>query len=83
LLMAEPELQPKTLFEHLQRKYPGRFGMDRCGLCGAGSSTGGQREGHLARCSSHKNTGLVSCVNQTSHIAGSWASLSMGRHFHI
>jgi len=25
LLTAEPELQPKTLFEHLQRRYPGRF----------------------------------------------------------
>ncbi|HEX8712845.1 MAG TPA: IS21 family transposase [Terracidiphilus sp.] len=25
LLTAEPKLQPKTLFEHLQRKYPGRF----------------------------------------------------------
>lgn len=25
LLTAEPELQPKTLFEHLQRTYPGRF----------------------------------------------------------
>ena len=25
LLLAEPELQPKTLFEHLQRMYPGRF----------------------------------------------------------
>jgi hypothetical protein len=25
LLTVEPELQPKTLFEHLQRTYPGRF----------------------------------------------------------
>jgi len=25
LLTAEPELQPKTLFEHLQRTYPARF----------------------------------------------------------
>ena len=25
LLAAEPDLQAKTLFEHLQRKYPGRF----------------------------------------------------------
>ena len=25
LLTTEPELQPKTLFEHLQRTYPGRF----------------------------------------------------------
>jgi hypothetical protein len=25
LLTIEPELQPKTLFEHLQRTYPGRF----------------------------------------------------------
>ena len=25
LLLAEPELQPKTLFEHLQRTYPGHF----------------------------------------------------------
>jgi transcriptional regulator with XRE-family HTH domain len=83
LLTAEPELQPKTLFKHLQRTYPGRFEDGQVRTLRRGLSTGGQRKDRRARCSSHKNTGLVSCVNQTSHIAESWASLSMGKHFHI
>jgi hypothetical protein len=83
LLNGEPDLQAKTLFEHLQRTYLSVSRMGRYERCGAGSSTGGPRKGRRARCSSRKNIGQVSCVSQTSRIAGSWVSPSTVRRFRI
>ena len=36
-----PGLEAKTLFEWLQREYPGRFSDGRSGRCNGGSSYGG------------------------------------------
>jgi hypothetical protein len=81
LLTAERELRPKTLFEHLQRTYPARFQDGqvrplRHRIKFWRATEGPPREVFFAQ--EHRPG-----VNQTSHIAGSWASQSTGKHFRI
>ena len=83
LLLAEPELQPKTLFEHLQRTYPARFRDGQVRTLRRRIKFWRQRKGRRARSSSRKNTSLVSYANPTSRIVVSWASPFKGRHFRI
>ena len=40
-MQESPGLEAKTLFEWLQREYPGRFATGRSGRCNGGSSYGG------------------------------------------
>ena len=83
LLTAEPGLQAKTMFEHLQRRIQAGSVTGKCGHCGAGSGTGERRKDRRGRCSLPKNIGLASCANRTLHTAGNWASRSMAKRFRI
>src|SRR6516225_4603560 len=50
-----PGLEAKTLFEWLQREYPGRFADGPFGRCSGGSSYGGRRKDRQTRCTSARS----------------------------